>query len=170
MNNILKVMSKNLITISEDSSLYEAQVLMKKNNIRHLPVTNEANQLVGLLSDRDLQRAMRSRMVNTEIGEWERTEFDPFHIVADYMAWPIQTVPSTTSVKAVADLMLKEKISSYLVSDDSTVVGIVTTDDLLRFLVKTLGEQHTTWQQSVADLFSFEKTGYYAQALADSGI
>ncbi len=170
MGDILKITSKNLITIAEEASLAEAQTLMRKMNIRHLPVTNEQNHLVGLISDRDLQRAMQSKLISTEIGEWERTEFDPLYVVADYMAWPIKTVPSSATVKTVADLMLKEKISSYLVTENNQVIGIVTTDDMLKYLVKTIGEQHTTWQQSVADLFSLDKAGVYAQTLADSGI
>ena len=49
------VMTKNVITIQEDSSINEVRRTIQTHSIRHLPVVNQENRLVGLLSVRALQ-------------------------------------------------------------------------------------------------------------------
>jgi len=48
------VMTKNVVTIQEDSSINEARRVIRAHRIRHLPVVNQKGRLVGLLSVRDL--------------------------------------------------------------------------------------------------------------------
>lgn len=48
------VMTKNIITIPENSSIYELRRTIQTHSIRHLPVVNQENRLVGLLSVRAL--------------------------------------------------------------------------------------------------------------------
>ena len=47
---ILKVMSKNVVTVDEDSSFAKAKSLMLSHSIRHLPVKNGKGHLVGMLT------------------------------------------------------------------------------------------------------------------------
>jgi len=53
-------MSLPLVTIEEDESLAEAMSLMKKQSIRHLPVTADAT-IIGVLSVSDLLRAFEEQ-------------------------------------------------------------------------------------------------------------
>lgn len=48
------VMSKNIVTVSEESSIYEAIDKMRAHNIRHLPVIDSQGKPVGVISLRDL--------------------------------------------------------------------------------------------------------------------
>ena len=48
------VMTKNIITIPEDSSINEVRRTIQTHSIRHLPVVNQEDRLVGLLSVRAL--------------------------------------------------------------------------------------------------------------------
>jgi CBS domain-containing protein len=57
---VLSCMSKSLVTIEEDESLSEAMALMKKQGIRHLPVTADGT-IIGVLSVSDLIRAFENR-------------------------------------------------------------------------------------------------------------
>jgi CBS domain-containing protein len=57
---VLSCMSKSLVTIEEDEPLSEAMALMKKQGIRHLPVTADGT-IIGVLSVSDLIRAFESR-------------------------------------------------------------------------------------------------------------
>ena len=49
-----KVMTKNVITVTEDSSINEVRRIICAHRIRHLPVVNQKGRLVGLLSVRDV--------------------------------------------------------------------------------------------------------------------
>lgn len=138
--NAIDGMSSHLITINENYSLDAAYSQMQKNQIRHLPVVDASNKIVGMLSDRDLLRAMRSNLNSGDIFKVESLEFDQHAKVSDYMTWPVRFVNKNSSIKVVAERMIEEKISSFLVTDDKTVVGILTTEDCLKFLIKLLDE------------------------------
>lgn len=170
MDNLTEIMTKDLIVTSENSRLDEAYAIMVRNQIRHLPVVNSRGHVIGLLSERDIQRALRSDVAEMTSGRWESCEFPEESTVADYMTWPVKTVEEFTPIKTVVEKMLRERVSSYLVLRGKSIVGIVTTDDMLHALSQILDEQGTTWKQTLANVFSFEKAGAYAQQIADMGI
>ncbi|MFA7426387.1 MAG: CBS domain-containing protein, partial [Desulfosarcinaceae bacterium] len=51
-------MTAKVITIGKQASLLEAKELMRDNNIRHLPVVDEEQKLIGVITDRDIRGAM----------------------------------------------------------------------------------------------------------------
>jgi len=163
-------MSKKLITISEDASLDAAYAVMIKNGIRHLPVVNELSAVIGVLSDRDLQRALKSHVVGSGLARWESCEFNSEHVVADYMSWPVKTIDVGTPLKEVVENMIEERISSLIVSREGEVIGIVTTIDLLRMLADILGEEHHTWKKTLETIMLNPGLGVTAQTFANSGI
>lgn len=147
------IMSKNLITASMDETVLDAYRSMEKYRIRHLPVVDEAGLIVGLLSERDVQRCIRydhknrSRELDVELG------LDPEIKVADAMSWPVHKVLGNVSVRDVALRMVDEKISSMIVVCPKTgQQGILTTDDLLRLLVSLLEKDPSRLQLAVDSL------------------
>lgn len=141
MKKIIKEnMSKHLITIKYDYSLDAAYNQMQANNIRHLPVLDESDAVVGILSDRDLSRAMRSKLEGAWGMKVESLDFDPQARVSDYMTWPVKVVDVNASLKTVTAKMIQEKLSCFLIADKEQIVGIVTSEDLLRALYHLLSE------------------------------
>lgn len=130
------LMTKKLITVKAETPMQKAYDVMKKNNIRHLPVVDMNGRLVGMISDRDLKLATHIKKVS-EI-ETELT-FDPKDMVEDYMSWPVQTVDEKTPLDQVAQMMVEEKVSALIVNAPNHYMkGIITTDDLLLYLVEIL--------------------------------
>lgn len=120
-----QAMSKDLVTISAYRPISDARDLMEERNIRHLPVTDKDGLVIGILSDRDVNRAM------SPVGPG----FLGGKLVSDFMSWPAITVDEETALADVAEGMLDEKVSSFLVTRAGReVVGIVTSDDLLKVL------------------------------------
>ena len=133
-----QIMSKNLVTISVEATLQEAYELMQKKKFRHLPVTDSKQNVIGILSDRDLQRAM-SPIKNAKQGNELTFKFDPKFKVKEFMSAPVRSISKEMNVKDAALCMLKEKISMFLVVDqEMKAQGIVTTDDMLKLLVSLL--------------------------------
>lgn len=131
---VADVMSKKLITVRLEDSVRTAYQIMQDRKIRHLPVCDDQGTVIGILSDRDLQRAMTP-------NSGEDPEFDEDFEAQDFMAWPVQTITPDVSIEAVALKMLNEKMSALLVvgsGADHGPKGIITTDDLLKLLVKLL--------------------------------
>ena len=130
------LMTKKLITVKAETPMQKAYDVMKKNNIRHLPVVDMNGRLVGMISDRDLKLATHIKKIS-EI-ETELT-FDPKDMVEDYMSWPVQTVDEKTPLDQVAQMMVEEKVSALIVNAPNHYMkGIITTDDLLLYLVEIL--------------------------------
>jgi acetoin utilization protein AcuB len=50
-------MTPKVITIGKDASLLEAKEVMRDRNIRHLPVVDEQDKLIGVFTDRDIRGA-----------------------------------------------------------------------------------------------------------------
>lgn len=131
-----QVMTKNLVTISAYEPIAQARDLMDEKKFRHLPVVDKEGMVVGILSDRDVNRAMSPAGPGFMAGK----------LVSDFMSWPAITVDEDMALADVAEGMIDEKVSSFLVTREGReVVGIVTTEDLLKVLKNLLrGEKRST--------------------------
>jgi|GEM_PF-1877066 len=130
----LKV-SKPLITIPCTAPIDVAAKLMAMHQIRHLVVT-EDKQSIGVISDRDIQRASRVHLYRWGDEMPQDRSFDPSHRVCDFMSVPITSLDITASVSDVAAKMLAQRISSVILTNNGEAAGIVTTEDILRLLVE----------------------------------
>ena len=139
-----EAMSGKLITIGWNEPMEKAFELMESHKLRHLPVLDESGNMLGIVSDRDVQRAMKAELVWAEairqkVPSFESVEFDPDAKVRHYMSWPVKSVDYHTDLRLVAGMMVSEKISAVLVTKNDRHVGIVTTEDLLKVLMSLLG-------------------------------
>ena len=66
---IKDVMTKNPITVEPKATILEATELMKKNNIKKLPVLDKSGALVGIITENDLQKAAPSEATTLDMYE-----------------------------------------------------------------------------------------------------
>jgi CBS-domain-containing membrane protein len=148
-------MTSNLVSVQTSDSLDFAYAKMAQLEIRHLPVIDETGFLAGIISDRDLQRGLKCVTRKNSGVETESCYFEPQAQVREFMSWPARTVDKNTHTKIVAGRMIAEKISSFLVTDQNKVVGIVTTEDLLKVLIRVLDEPDKGIRSAISD-FMFQ--------------
>jgi CBS domain-containing membrane protein len=118
------LMSTALITVRSNEPISAAHAEMQVGVVRHLPVVDDRGRLVGVLSDRDVLRALGHR---------------PPKRVADVMTKTVVTVRPDAMASDAAGVMLDHKISSVLVVDDAgTLVGMVTQTDYLDLARRSL--------------------------------
>lgn len=153
MKNLNQIMSKKLKTIKETEPLRFALGMMREFNIRHLPVVDDQNKLVGIISDRDIQRAMTP--VPSPLSEIEIDfEFDERFKIRDFMSWPVRKIHEESSLKDVVELMISQKISAYVVvGTEDQLKGIITTDDLMKLLLSFLEKDPRKMILEVRNLF-----------------
>lgn len=163
MKKISEIMTKNLITVYATQNLESAYVKLKLNGIRHFPVLNSSNEVIGIISDRDFQRAMVSNS-STDF------EFLPNDTVEDYMSSPIKTVKKDDDLLTVVKKMLDHQISSVLISDNSQLVGIITHEDLLLLLADILRNQKPSTLERVESWISHTPVNDIAVKLSNVGI
>jgi acetoin utilization protein AcuB len=116
---IREIMTRRVVTVSPDTRLAESRRLLDEHRIRHLPVVVDG-RLAGIVSDRDLRSAGANGRP-TAVGEIMTPD-------------PI-TVGPDTRVEEAARLMLDRRLGGLPVVDDGELIGIVTSDDLLRALL-----------------------------------
>lgn len=129
------VMQRNVITVTPGTTLPEALRLSAGRGVRHLPVL-EGPELVGIVSDRDLKRAMASPATGLEPHELdcllEKVTMDQIMTRAVITAGPM--IP----VEEAARLMVKERISALPVTERGRLVGIVTETDVLELFIRAI--------------------------------
>ena len=148
------VMTKKIISVPIGTTLFEANQLMFEKRLRHLPVIDESNQVIGLLSQRDLKYVPNSRKISVEL----------------MMSTPVKFVDQNLSLRNAIFQMLQNKISSLLVIDnDDAIIGIVTSDDLLwhlsHLLINEVEENATPLDFKVK-----QTIGEFARVLSEIGI
>lgn len=126
---VFDIMTAKPITIHQDQSLRHALELMESHGFRHLPVLNSDKQLVGIVSDRDCRMALNSPYILRE--RWQdETLADQLRVRTIMTPAPIAIEPEAEADEA-ARLMLNNRISCLPVIRSETLVGIVTTSDIL---------------------------------------
>ncbi len=148
------LMTMELKTAKIGTDLFTAYDTMKEHGIRHLPILNDDKVIVGVLSDRDVQRAM----IVTENGPTEQSfQFRETDRVEHYMSWPAITIPQEADISQAAQTMVDKKISSLLVVDNrGQVRGILTAEDLLKYLSKSEKDQTVKILQFLPDDFNYD--------------
>jgi CBS domain-containing protein/nucleotide-binding universal stress UspA family protein len=127
------LMTREVITVSPDTSVQDAQALMLKANIRHLVVT-EGGSLAGIVTDRDIRLNLPSPA--TSLSAWEVNYLVSRLTVERAMTRTVLTVTPDTETAEAATLMLGHRIGALPVLEGTRIVGIVTETDLLRTLVR----------------------------------
>lgn len=132
MLRVRDCMTRDVITLRPDASAAEAWGLCQERNIRHLPVV-EDGRLVGLVSDRDLRDVSPPRRAGAEedtLG-WVR--------LRDIMSTDLVTIHPLDTIEHAAREIYERKIGCLLVVDGEELVGIITSQDLMRTLVELVG-------------------------------
>jgi CBS domain-containing membrane protein len=133
---VSSIMSKDIIALHRDDDLETAELLFKRHKIRHIPVVDK-DIIIGMLSYTDLLRISFADAVDSYETDVDTLVYNMFTI-EQVMAKNIVSVPSTTSIKEVAELLAKKEFHALPVVDKGILVGIVTTTDLINYLLKQL--------------------------------
>ncbi len=127
--NVSDIMTAKPKSIHQNGTLRQALELMEGSHFRHLPVMNSDGQLVGIVSDRDCRTALNSPHILRE--RWQDEDLANSLRVRTLMTpAPIVIEPDAEADEA-ARLMLNNHISCLPVILGETLVGIVTTSDIL---------------------------------------
>lgn len=132
---ITKIMTKNVVTLNLLNTLDEAAALFKKHHIRHLPVVS-GEKLIGMLSETDLKRLSFFELSQENIDEDEGTPVVYRMLsIEQVMVSNPTTVEAKATIKEVAEFLATEEFHALPVVENDVLVGIITTTDLIRFLL-----------------------------------
>ena len=127
------IMSENLIALNRTDDLERAELLFKRHNIRHIPVVS-GEVIIGMLSYTDLLRISFADAVDESEKDVDTLVYNMFTI-DQVMVKDVSTVNSKTSIKEVAEILASKEFHALPVVDDGILVGMVTTTDLINYLI-----------------------------------
>ncbi len=130
-------MRNEVITILPDATIAEACSLMEEHRIRRIPVINQENQLLGIISKEDLKKALPSA-VDASQDETTRALANQIKIETFMTQTPVTVSPIDTLEK-VATIMRQHKIGGIPVVENELLVGIITESDIFDVFVEVLG-------------------------------
>ena len=130
-------MSPNPITIRPDLPVPEAQAIMKREKIHHLPVVDRDGKLVGIVAEKDLLYASPSPA--TTLSVYEIASLLSKLAVEKVMSAKPVTVTEDVPLEEAARIMADRNIGGLPVVRGSTLVGIITESDLFRVFIELFG-------------------------------
>lgn len=130
---VSEIMTTDLIMLNINDSLEKAEHLFKKYHIRHIPVIKD-DKIVGMLSLTDLLR------ISFADGAFKDEDAEPMvyemFTISQLMASNIESVAPTNTIKEVAEFLAAKEYHALPVVENDKLVGIVTTTDLIKYLLQ----------------------------------
>jgi CBS domain-containing protein len=139
------IMTAHVVTAGPDDTVVKVARLLAEHHISAVPVCDAAGALLGMVSEGDLMRPFGAETA-TRRAWWlrmlaEGTDLAPEFLAyvredqrraKDLMTTPVVSVTERTSVREIADLMIRHRIKRVPVLRDGKVVGVVSRADLVR--------------------------------------
>jgi CBS domain-containing protein len=131
------IMTGSPVTLQKDDKLSLAEEVMTGGRIRHVPIL-DGERLVGVLSQADL---FHSAFKALHFRPSEQRRFVNALKIEDVMSKHVVSVPTDTSIRAAARLMMEKKLGCLPIVEGDRLVGLVTKGDMLRCLAERTDEQ-----------------------------
>jgi len=130
---------RNPVTIGPEASFYEARNLIHEKGVRHLPVVDKSNMLVGIVTDRDIREAAPSDATLLSVQELNyllgKLKVSSFMTPKDKLV----TITPDTLIEEAVQLMHDHKIGCLPVVEQGKLYGLFTETDALDHLVDIFG-------------------------------
>ena len=134
-------MSKPVVTVDRNSSILQARAQMTAHGIRHLPVVDTEERLIGIVTDRDIRSALPFGFSRPEEAA-ARPSFAQLTAtkIQDIMTRSPYTISPSDTIQDALMLFWKIPVGAFPVVDENRrVVGIISVRDLLRGFIQVLG-------------------------------
>ena len=136
---VSRSMTHKVITVDQEANIFDAQKLILENHIRHLPVIDKNDRIIGIVTDRDIRSAWPYSFFKESYSKKDKEKFSKIKIKDIMTINPITLSPASTIQDAL--LMIQEsKVGALpVVDEERKLKGIISVRDLLRAFINVLG-------------------------------
>lgn len=124
---IADYMSKHLVTLTEDTSVFDAIKKMLDHKVTSAPVLDKQKHLVGMFSEKDGMKVALECSYNQGLSGK----------VGEFMSTDVVTVEANASILDLAEKFENSSVRSYPVYHNNQLAGLVSRTDVLRALIST---------------------------------
>ncbi len=151
INNVLQAKGAFVATIPPDATLTELVDTLAQHRIGAIVVSADGQHIDGIVSERDLVRALRSEGGLPSFRESRLIQLDRV-AVREIMTAEVTTCTPETSIEQVMGIMTSSRIRHVPVVEDGELVGIVSIGDIVKARIS-----HLEWERSA--LVDYVTTG-----------
>ena len=129
-----QLLTREVISVSQNKTIYNAIKLLAENNVGALPVLNNSMELCGIISERDIIREMSKNIaVNFKKS-----------FINSIMTSKVITIDKNKKSEDIMDIMSKNKIRHIPIVEKKILIGIVSIGDVVKRLLEkfNLENQH----------------------------
>ena len=134
---VKRMMKKNPITTTAETSIVDVADILKENHIHRLPVLDKKGKLIGVITEKDILHASPSPVSSLSVYEM------PYMLsrlkVSNLMTKDVRTIDPDTTVEEAAKIMVDDDLSCLPVIEGDKLVGIVSKSDMFKVLYELFG-------------------------------
>jgi len=132
-------MTSKVITTHPEADIFDAKEKMDAYHVRHLPVIDDDNTVIGIVTDRDIRSALPSQLLHFSGNKEERRALSEYK-VKDIMTQNPLTVSPNETIQDALLLIQKNLIGALPVVDENRMLkGIISVRDILRAFINVMG-------------------------------
>jgi len=147
MIGVDEMMTPDPYTLRESDSLHEAWRVMTEKRIRHIPVTDDAGHLLGLVTQRDVLAATDPSTLSSEGTDGNGSKIT----LSDIMIKDVATIHQSDHLRQAALYMQSHKHGCVPVVADDRLVGIITDSDFVSIAINLLEQVELLEEQADED-------------------
>lgn len=125
------IMTAEPITVNKTNSISDVATIFGNHSIHHVPVVS-GDELIGMISKTDLDRI--SYVTGVQNGKAASAVYDMLSI-EEVMTKQVETIQADGQIKEAAELFAQGRFHALPVIENNAVKGIVTTTDVLNYLI-----------------------------------
>jgi CBS domain-containing protein len=119
-----EIMSENVVTINPESSLEEAIELLLSKGISGIPVTDNEDHLVGIVTEFALMAIVYDHKIRQET-------------VSEHMTTEVLTIEADDPISKIADLCIVHRVRRVPVMENGRLIGLISRRDVLKALYES---------------------------------
>jgi CBS domain-containing protein len=131
-----EIMARDVATVRPDTSVHDAVALLTRRGCTSLPVLDDDNHVVGIVSEVDLLRDRMPRDPRSHLRPDPHQHVDPARLVRDVMNEAVVCLSASADTADLAELMIERNVRAIPIIDGATLVGIVSRRDVLQTLLR----------------------------------
>jgi CBS domain-containing protein len=144
-------MTRTVVTVRPDTDVQRAAALLAEHGITSLPVLDDDERVVGIVSEVDLIRDRMPRDPRSHLRPEDHEQADPARHVRQVMSDSVVCLGENADTADIAALMVENNVRAVPIVDGARLLGIVSRRDLLRTLIRDDAEIRDDVLQRLAD-------------------
>ena len=134
---VSKISERECFTLSDEDTIKIASQNFHEKKVGSMPILNKNNNVVGIVSERDLSRLIYTERFNTNLP------------VSEIMSKNLITCDLNTSVTELMEMMTEKKIRHILIMEDKKLLGIVSIGDVANHLINKIKEENKSLREYI---------------------